>query len=231
MKLLIKNINQYLIMCYFLIWAACCCGLILPLPAFGEKSVADEIISLNVTDQPLSEVLEQISTAASCRFTVDESWADYPITATFENEPLYRGLKLIFRNINNAVIYGSDRTIRIIFYDNGKTSSTSAGSSFTVESPQEPVQMSQPFSEATAPQPEVELPDESRSAENLEQPPEESSESESETDNTAAENMEAAEQEASQAEGEINTADSEAEETERAPERESSQTDDTDSAN
>jgi hypothetical protein len=224
MKQFIKSINQYLVMFCFLIWPVCSIGPIFLSPAFGENSVADEIISLNVTEQPLGEVLEQISIAAGCQFNIDQSWADYPVTASFEDEPLYMGLKLIFRNINNAVIYGTDRTIRILFYEDGAPSSISVGSSFTIESPQEPVQMSQPFSEATAPQPEVELPDESRSTENLEQLPEEASESESETDESTAED-------ATETEDDSNTADSEVEQNEGASEVEDQQSDETDSTN
>jgi hypothetical protein len=229
MKRIIKNINQCVFLFHFFTWAACCCGLILPSPAFAEQSVADEIISLNVTEKPLGEVLKQISAAASCRFSVDESWSDYPVTASFENEPLSMGLKRILRNINNAVIYGSDRTIRILFYDNGATSGSSAGNSYTIQPAQEPLQLSQPFSEATAPQPEVALPDESRSAENPEQLPQEASESESETDNTAAESAEATEPETGETVEE--TADLAEEQKEETPEAQDNQVDETPSAN
>jgi hypothetical protein len=44
-----------------LFWLACFCGLIFPAPAVGEKSVADEIISLDVADKPLGEVADSKS--------------------------------------------------------------------------------------------------------------------------------------------------------------------------
>mgnify|MGYP000364423064 CR=1 FL=1 len=42
----------------------------------SETSVADEIISLDATDQPLGEVLKSISNAADCQFRIDENWED-----------------------------------------------------------------------------------------------------------------------------------------------------------
>ena len=122
----------------------------------GEKSVADEIISLDVKNEPLGEVLEDISIAASCQFSIDESWEDYPVSAVFESEPLHRGLKKIFRNVNNAVIYGADRSVKIIIYGEVSSSSGDIGHSVTTQSFQESLRQSQPFSEATASQPEVE---------------------------------------------------------------------------
>lgn len=138
-----------------------------PIPVPAENSVADEIVSLNATGQPLGEVLRNISAAARCRFSIDGSWEDFPITAAFDNEPLHRGLKLIFRNINNAVIYGEDRTVKIVIYDRGPDSGASDGQSITIKSSPEFITQNQPFSEATAPQPEEEIADDDSSPESL----------------------------------------------------------------
>jgi hypothetical protein len=156
MKRPIKKVNQYIILICLLCWLACFCGLLFPPMVIGEKSVADEIISLNVKNEPLGEVLEDISIAASCQFSIDESWEDYHVTVAFENEPLYRGLKKIFRNVNNAVIFGADRTIKIIIYGEVTSSNRNIGHSVTTQSFQESPRQSQPFSEATASQPEEE---------------------------------------------------------------------------
>jgi hypothetical protein len=51
---------------------------------------------LDVRNEPLVEVLEDISIAVNCQFNIDESWQDYPVTAAFYNEPLHRGLKKSF---------------------------------------------------------------------------------------------------------------------------------------
>ncbi|MGD9301092.1 MAG: hypothetical protein PVI13_05925, partial [Desulfobacterales bacterium] len=86
-------------------------------PVYGGSAVADEIISLELTNQPLGEVLEEITAATGYRFIFDESWDDFPVSASIKNEPLHRGLKRILRKLNNAVIYNSDRTIKIVIYD------------------------------------------------------------------------------------------------------------------
>lgn len=187
MKRLITDIDQCIVPACLLCWLAFFCGLLLPSMAVGKNSVADEIISLDVTDQPLGEVLEDISIAASCQFRVDESWEDYPITASFNNEPLYKGLKLIFRNINNAIIYGADRTVRIIIYDKISPSGKAIEDSVKIKSSQEPIQQAQPFSEATAPQPEVEVSEANEAGpENMESPGEESGEETATEDTSAA---------------------------------------------
>jgi hypothetical protein len=199
-------------------------GFFIPTLAICDNSVADEIISLDETDRPLGEVLEKISIAADCQFRIDESWKDYPITASFDNEPLHRGLKLIFRNMNNAVIYGADRTIKIIIYDEGTPSGRGIGHSVTIKSSQEPIQQSQPFSEATAPQPEVEFSEDIGDAENVEQPPEEIAESDPDSNEAGAEDTEANEEESSEAAPEEKTGAMEQEQQESGSDQESSQT-------
>lgn len=187
MKRLITNIDQCIVPACLLCWLAFFCGLLLPSTAVGKNSVADEIISLDVADQPLGEVLEDISIAASCQFSVDESWEDYPITVSFNNQPLYKGLKLIFRNINNAVIYGADRTVRINIYDEISPSGKAIKNSIKIKISQEPIQQAQPFSEATAPQPEVEVSEANEAGpENMESPGEESGEETATEDTSAA---------------------------------------------
>lgn len=127
------------------------CGFFLPATAISGNSVADEIISLDVEDLPLGEVLEIISSAANCQFVYDMNWDDYPVTAIFEEEPLYRGLKLVLRNINNAVIYGANRTIRIIIYDEATASDTARGHSDSIQSSPKTLRQPPTFGEAAAP--------------------------------------------------------------------------------
>ena len=182
-------------------------GFLMPAQVIGDNSVADEIISLNVTDRPLGEVLKSLSIAANCQFSIDESWEDYPITASFDNEPLYMGLKLILRNINNAVIYGSDRIIKIIVYDNGATSGRAAGQSVLNNSPQVLLQQLSIPGEATAPQPEVEISEGNNEAE--------------------ADNTETSEGEFADVSSEVNTATSEVDGNDSGTEEENQQTEET----
>lgn len=186
MKQSIKKTDQYIILFCVLCWLAFFNGLLFPAKVIGEKSVADEVISLDVKNEPLGEVLEDISIAASCQISIDESWEDYPVTAAFENEPLYRVLKRVLRNVNNAVIFGADRTIKITIYGEVTSSSRNIGHSITTQSFQESLRQSQPFSEATAPQPEVEISEEIGG----EDQPQSIAEPASEPNEADAENME-----------------------------------------
>ena len=226
MRHLIRNVDQRFWFACLLLWFVCLGGLFIPGTAICDNSVADEIISLNATNQPLGEVLENISIAADCQFSFDESWDDYPITASFDNQPLHRGLKRIFRNINNAVIYGADRTVNIILYDEAAISGKATRHSVTTESSQDPVQQIQPFSEATAPQPELPDPEDSSDAENVNQPSEETAESASESNEADAAISETKIEES----GEEKTDDLENEQVEPASEQESNQTEETESA-
>ena len=230
MKRVIKSIDQCSIAVCLLFWLVGLCGILNPSPAFGEKSVADEIISLDVTDQPLGDVLEKISDAAGCQFSIDASWQDYPITASFKNEPLYRVLKRIFRDLNNAVIYKSDRTIKIIIYDESAPSGKQAGYSVAIKPAEAAAPQDQPDGEATAPQPEVQVEEDSSSAENVEQPSEETAESVSEANQASTENAEDKQEESGEAATEDKNAAIAPEQKENASEQESNQTEETQSA-
>ena len=228
MKRPITNIDQYRILIYSLCCLAGFCGLLFPSTVVGENSVADEIISLNVTDQSLGEVLENISISLNCQFSIDESWEDYPVTASFDNEPLYKGLKRIFRNINNAVIYGEDRTIRIIIYDDGTPSGKGIGPSVTIGSSQDLLEQSQPFSDATAPQPEVEASEDGGHEESSEDLPEETTEPPSEANEAGAETIQGTEEGSGEPPA-AKTAALESTQKENALEEETNQTDETES--
>jgi hypothetical protein len=222
--------DQHFWVACLLFWLTALGGFFIPTPAICDNSVADEIISLNVTDRPLVEVLENISIAAGCQFSIDESWEDYPITASFDNEPLYRGLKRVFRNINTAILYGADRTIRIMIYDEATSSGKAIGHSVTIKSSQEPILQLQPSFEATAPQAELGASEDSSDAEKIEQPLENNADSNSESDEADAENTEAKEEQSDEATAEKKTVALETEQLEHAPDQESNQTEETESA-
>ena len=229
MKHHIKKLDQHFGVWCALLLIAGIWGFFLPASAISDNSVADEIVSLNVTNRPLGEVLENLSIAADCQFSFDESWEEYPLTASFDNEPLHRGLKLLFRNINNAVIYGADRTVKIIIYDEAEFSGKAIKHSATNRSHQEPTRQIQPNSEATAPQPEPGEPEDSSDADNLDQPAEETGESASESDAGEIEITETTKEESGETTVEENTDDLETEKVDATPEQESNQAEETES--
>ena len=174
-------------------------------------------------------MLENISDAAGCQFTIDAGWEDYPVTASFKHEPLYRVLKRIFRDFNNAVIYGSDRRIKIIIYDESSPSGKKAGYPVAIKPAEAAISQAQPYSDATAPQPEVLVPEDSSGAESVEQPSEENSGSVSEVNQAGTESTEAA-AEPAEAQTEENTSAIESQHDETAVARDNSQADMTESA-
>ena len=97
-------------------------GLFISTPGLCGRTVAEEIISLDLVEQPLGEVLDDITAATGYRFIFDESWENFLISASIKNEPLHKGLKRILGKLNNAIIYSSDRTIKIIIFDEANAS-------------------------------------------------------------------------------------------------------------
>lgn len=145
MKRLNKILDQNFKVVCLLFWLVGFWGIFNPSPAICENSVADELISLDVTDQPLGEVLKNISVAAGCKFRIDESWENYPITASFKNEHLYKGLKIVLRDLSSAVIYGADRTIKIIIYDEGTSSENTASQPAATKPSEGATQQARPY--------------------------------------------------------------------------------------
>ena len=207
----------------------CFGGLCVPSPGVCRDSVADEIISLDVTGKPLGEVLEDISAAIDCQFSIDGRWEDYPITSSFQNKPLHKALKLIFRNLNNAVIYGSERTVKIVIFDESASSERGPGHSVNVRPSREPKPPVSPSQEATAPQPEVQLSDDGSSLSDSEQSPDDNTESLSDTEEAGDKNEEVQEDESNEEVGE-RTGDSEPGEQSSEDVEDSSQTEESDSA-
>ena len=115
-----------------------------------------------------------------------------------------KALKIILHNLNNAVIYGSQRTVKILIYDESASSEKAGSHSVVIGSSAESILSVSPAQEATAPQPEEPMPADSSPPE-VEQSPDENTESVSESREAGDGNQEAKEV------GEVRTADSESE--------------------
>jgi hypothetical protein len=176
-----------------------CSGVMLvPSPVVCQDSVADEIVSLDVNAKPLGEVLEDISVAIDCQFRLDGKWEDYPITSSFQNKPLHKALKLILRDLNNAVIYGSERTVKIAIFDKSASAGKGSGNPAGIRPSPKNMPSVSPSQDATAPQPEVQVPDDSSSLSEGEQSPDENTESLSDREEAGDENEEALEDESNE---------------------------------
>jgi len=157
----------------------------------AQTAPGDETISLNIQERPLSEVLAIITKTTGLTFIIDNQWLEMPVSISVEATPLHKVLKLIFTDINNAIIYQSNGIIKIIIYSETAGSNKGSGSQST-ESPSppeesEPAAAAEQESETSQ---EVTPEDETdRSADRTEegagQPAEEQEPSEEQTENNA----------------------------------------------
>lgn len=150
----------------------CCCALSTVLPcvlmmvisaltathanATGPSQLFEPRLSMETHNEPLGEVLAQITQKTAYRFSLEDTWKDRPVTVAFRDLPLSQGLKRILSNLNHAVVYESQYDIRIIIF--GEAVFQPAGSSPTprpvVPVPiQEDVEQEQDVPEMEPPEP------------------------------------------------------------------------------
>jgi hypothetical protein len=92
----------------------------------AETVAARDFITLKVTNEPLSVALNTIANSSGYRILVDPQWSGSRVSASFDHVALEKGLKRLLKDFDHAIVFESDRTIRIIIY--GKTGA-SAGAS------------------------------------------------------------------------------------------------------
>lgn len=143
--------------------SVCACFLLLSFPACGGTSEGNEPVSLSVQDMPLAEVLKELSKATGYEFSVNEEWLDFPISVSFESIPLHRALKRMFADLNSAVIYGSDKKIKIIIYNDASEAQA------TPEKPKAKKSAKKGKSQQPAAQPAKPSPSDSQGTENGEE--------------------------------------------------------------
>ena len=85
--------------------------------AGNPTNTGDELISLAAKNEPLGDVLNKISTATGYEILLDHNWRDYPVSVNLEKVPLDKGLKRILKDLNNVIVYVSEKKIKIIIYN------------------------------------------------------------------------------------------------------------------
>ena len=97
-----RNLHQQDAVFFILFNLICCYGLSMPLPANCENSIAEELISLDIKNKPLGEVLEDISAETGYQFSIDDleqfSGSQIKIVASGTNEaksPTFKDLRAI----------------------------------------------------------------------------------------------------------------------------------------
>jgi len=91
----------------------------------GAESSPDRSISLDITNRPLSEVLDQLSQITGCRFIYDSDWADENISVRIVNQDLDKSLRMVLGHYNYGILYGTDGSVRIMIYGQKSVSSPS----------------------------------------------------------------------------------------------------------
>jgi hypothetical protein len=114
-----------------------------------------EAVTLNVSSVPLSAALNEISTRTGYRILVDRQWADTPVSAAFYNLSLEKGLKRLLKDFDHAIVFESDRTIRIIIYgQTGSSAGSFAGTPF-IAAPHEQIEPEPEFEPSPSVKPPV----------------------------------------------------------------------------
>ena len=84
--------------------------------AIGQVSTVESHVSLNVKNKPLGDVLMKITQDTGYKFKLSTQWSGYPVSASIKNVPLNQVLKSILGRLNHAIIYESDKSIKIMIY-------------------------------------------------------------------------------------------------------------------
>jgi hypothetical protein len=122
-----------------------CLGAVLPwavsFPAGAAERVdpAEPLISIEAQNEPLGQVLDQITRDTAYTFIVDEQWRTYPVRTAFQDLSLNDGLKRILSNLNHVIVYESDDEIRITIYGQA-TPRTGGAAPRSYEPPAMPIQ-------------------------------------------------------------------------------------------
>jgi len=82
----------------------------------AQETTQDPLISITAANQPLGEVLDQITGETGYQFNLDPKWEDHRVSATLNGIPLERGLKRLLRSLNYSIIWESDNTVTIVVY-------------------------------------------------------------------------------------------------------------------
>lgn len=107
------------------------------LPLFAQEPR----INLSAANQPLSEVLDQITSDTGYQFNLSPKWENHRVSASLTAIPLEQGLKRLLRSLNYSIVWESDRVVTILVYGKAEPGRDGGAVSFAPppqEIPEEP---------------------------------------------------------------------------------------------
>lgn len=136
----------------------------------SEANSDDQLISLAIKDEPLGDVLKKISMATGYEINLDSAWKSHRVTVSLEDVSLHKGLKRILRNLNNVIIYGSSKKIKIIIYDKTAPDGVSSAPSIDKSFDRTPVSRRRSYHPPVPRHPSSQVLEKEDSSENEEEP-------------------------------------------------------------
>lgn len=88
-------------------------------PSIAQETAESPRINLLAENQPLGEILDNISQDTGYQFKLNNQWRDYTVSASIVNLPIEQSLKRLLRNLNHTIIWESDMMVTIKVF--GKT--------------------------------------------------------------------------------------------------------------
>jgi len=99
-------------------------------PTAAQETTKEPLITVTAANQPLGEVLDQITGETGYQFSLDPKWENHRISATLRDVPLERGLKRLLRSLNHTIIWESDNIVTIVVYGNSESGQDQGAVSF-----------------------------------------------------------------------------------------------------
>jgi type II secretory pathway component GspD/PulD (secretin) len=78
---------------------------------------SERLISLEIRERPLKEVLQQIAGETGYTFKFESTWSNHTVSARADQVPLQSCLRQILGGLNHALVYLPDRTIKIVIME------------------------------------------------------------------------------------------------------------------
>lgn len=77
----------------------------------------ERLLTLDIRQRPLKEVLERLSGDTGYTFIFDTAWGGHPVSAALKNVPLQTGLRQMLANLSHALVFLPEKKIKIVILE------------------------------------------------------------------------------------------------------------------